>query len=98
LGTVEIHRIIWLASDPDLNPIEHAWDMVGRHVKALTPAPANLRDLTAAVIRKWEEIDQAVIQHFYEVMPRRMEAVIQARGGKCNLLRIKPQENLLFVS
>jgi NAD dependent epimerase/dehydratase family enzyme len=71
--------------------------MVGRHVKALTPAPANLRDLTAAVIRKWEEIDQAVIQHFYEVMPRRMEAVIQARGGKCNLLRIKLQDNL-FVS
>ncbi|CAH1375377.1 unnamed protein product, partial [Tenebrio molitor] len=23
LGTVEIHRIIWPVSDPDLNPIEH---------------------------------------------------------------------------
>jgi hypothetical protein len=64
LGTVEIHRIIWPARDPDLNP-----------------APANLRDLSAAVIQKWEEIDQAVIQHLFEGMPRRMEAVIQARGG-----------------
>ncbi|KAH0817872.1 hypothetical protein GEV33_004919 [Tenebrio molitor] len=81
LDPVEIHHMIWPARSPDLNPIEHVWDMVGRRVKVRTPAPANLRDLSAAVIQEWQEIDQAVIQDLFEGMPRRMEAVIQARGG-----------------
>jgi hypothetical protein len=66
---------------PDFNPIEPVWDMVGRRVKVRTPAPADLRDLSAAVIQEWQEIDQAVIQDLFEGMPRRMEAVIQPRGG-----------------
>jgi hypothetical protein len=81
LDTVEMHHMVWPARSPDLNPIEHVWDMVGRRVKVRTPAPANLRDLSAAVIQEWQEIDQAVIQNLFEGMPRRMEAVIQARGG-----------------
>jgi hypothetical protein len=75
LDTVKIHHMIWPARSPDLNPIEHVWDMVGRRVKVRTPAPANLRDLSAAVIQEWQEIDQAVIQDLFEGMPRRMEAV-----------------------
>jgi hypothetical protein len=81
LDTVEIHHMIWPARSPDLNPIEHVWVMVGRRVKVRTPAPADLRDLSAAVIQEWQEVDQAVIQDLFEGMSRRMEAVIQARGG-----------------
>jgi hypothetical protein len=50
-------------------------------LKSRTPVPANLRDLSVAVIQEWQEIDRAVIQDLFEGMPRRMEAVIQARGG-----------------
>jgi hypothetical protein len=70
LDTVEIHYMIWPARSADLNSIELVWDMVGRRVKVRTPAPANLRDLSAAFI-----------QDLFEGMPRRMEAVIQSRGG-----------------
>jgi hypothetical protein len=80
LDTVEIHHMIWPARSPDLNPIGHVWGMVGRRIKVRTPAPANLRHLSAAVIQEWQEIDQAVIQDLFEGMARRMEAVIQARG------------------
>jgi transposase len=89
LGTVEIHHMIWPARSPNLNPIEHVWDMVGRRVKDRTPAPANLRDLSAAVIQECQEIHQAVIQDLFEGMPRRMEAVIQARGGNIRLMSFK---------
>jgi hypothetical protein len=81
LDTVKIHHMIWPTRSPDLNPIGHVWDMVGRRVKVRTSAPANLRHLSAAVIQEWQEIDQAVIQDLFEGMARRMEAVIQARGG-----------------
>jgi hypothetical protein len=80
LDTVEIRHMIWPARSPDLNPIGHVWDMVGRRIKVRNPAPANLRHLSAAVIQEWQEIDQAVIQDLFEGMARRMEAVIQARG------------------
>jgi transposase len=72
LDTVEIHHMIWPARSSDLNPIEHVWDMVGRRVKVRTPAPANLRNLSAAVIQEWQEIDQAVIQDLFEGISRRM--------------------------
>jgi hypothetical protein len=52
LDTVEFHHMVWPARSPDLNPIGHVWDMVGRRVKVRTPAPANLRDLSAAVIQE----------------------------------------------
>jgi hypothetical protein len=81
--------MIWPARSPNLNPIEHVWDMVGRRVKDRTPAPANLRDLSAAVIQECQEIDQAVIQDLFEGMPRRMEAVIQARGGSIRIMSFK---------
>jgi hypothetical protein len=55
--------------------------VVRKRVKARIPPPANLTDLSAAVIQEWEEIDQAIIQHLFDGMPRRMEAVIQARGA-----------------
>ncbi|KAH0817249.1 hypothetical protein GEV33_005542 [Tenebrio molitor] len=74
LDTVEIHHMTWPARSPNLNPIDHVWDMVGRRVKDRTPAPANLRDLSAAVIQECQQIDQAVIQDLFEGMPRRMEA------------------------
>lgn len=81
LDEVEIPRLIWPARSPDLNPIEHVWDMVGRRVRARIPAPANLQELSAAVVQEWDEIDQYDIRHLIAGMPRRMEAVIRARGG-----------------
>jgi glutamyl-tRNA reductase len=66
---------------PDLNPIEHIWDMLGRRMHAREPRVQNIRQLEAALHREWQQLSQQDIQRLIGGMRRRAEAVIQARGG-----------------
>lgn len=82
LDEVEIPKMNWPPRSPDLNPIEHVWDTLGRKVRSRVPGPANLQGLSEVLIEEWQQIDQdQCIRNLIEGMPRRMEAVIRARGG-----------------
>ena len=81
LDGVEISRINWPPRSSDLNPIEHVWDAIGRRLRARIPAPDNLNQLSEVLREEWEMIDQDYIRHLIEGMPRRIAAVIRARGG-----------------
>ncbi|GFW26777.1 transposable element Tcb2 transposase [Trichonephila clavipes] len=41
---------------PDLNPIEHVWDMLGRRIAARPRPPATVRDLEIALLEEWNSI------------------------------------------
>ena len=51
----------WPAVSPDMNPIEHIWDYLGRKVRARGNVH-NLRDLENALIREWNNIPYVVIR------------------------------------
>lgn len=81
LDEVGIERLQWPARSPDINPIEHVWDELGRRIRSRRVAPVNLYQLGEALVDEWEDFPQQTVANLIASMPRRMEAVIQARGG-----------------
>ncbi|GFV65932.1 uncharacterized protein TNCV_4470221 [Trichonephila clavipes] len=67
----------WPARSPDLSPIEHVWDALGRQ---LQPS-RDTGELTAQMQRLWQDLPQGVISDLIESMPRRISACIAARVG-----------------
>lgn len=81
LETTEIQTMRWPARSPDLNPIEHVWDELGRSIRRGPNPPETLDELRIALVRAWDGMDQNVIRNLISSMPARMEAVVRARGG-----------------
>ncbi|UYV75359.1 hypothetical protein LAZ67_12003626, partial [Cordylochernes scorpioides] len=48
-----IRRMDWPARSPDLNPIEHVWDALGRRIGARHPSPRTLVELRTALLEEW---------------------------------------------
>lgn len=78
---VNIPTLNWPPRSPDMNPIEHLWDIVGRQLRLRQHPPASLQDIETMVIDIWNSIEQDQIAHLISSMPRRCEAVVRSRGG-----------------
>jgi transposase len=75
LQSEAVTSVPWLAINPDLNPIEHIWDMLGRRMQAREPPVQNIRQLEAALHREWQQLSQQDIRRLTGGMRRRVEAV-----------------------
>ncbi|KFM70278.1 Transposable element Tcb1 transposase, partial [Stegodyphus mimosarum] len=71
LQSEDITRMDWPAFSPDLNPVEHVWDMLGRRVAARQPPPTCLPELRRALLFEWCNILQDQIDNLILSMPRR---------------------------
>lgn len=43
----------WPLRSPDLNPIQHVWDGLGRTIAQHNPPPRTLQDLKVALLEEW---------------------------------------------
>jgi transposase len=71
----------WPPQSPDLNPIEHLWEYLKVKLGEYEKPPSGMLELWERVKREWNKIDAAVCQNLIESMPRRVAAVVKAKGG-----------------
>ena len=72
---------MWSPQSPDLNPIEHLWAHLKRKLAEHEEAPTSIQELWERVQKKWDDIEVGECQKLIESMPRRVEAVLKAKGG-----------------
>ncbi len=69
----------WPANLPDLNPIDNLWGIVKRKMR--DTRPNNADELKATVKETWASIPPQQCHKLITSMPRRIEAVIKAKGA-----------------
>ena len=66
---------------PDLNPIEHIWNIIGRRVKERTQPVQTLNDLKQTLHQEWQRPTQVQIRRLVGSMRRRLAAFIRVNGS-----------------
>ncbi|KAK0146198.1 Transposable element Tcb2 transposase [Merluccius polli] len=85
----------WPPQSPDLNPIEHLWDVVEREIRIMDVQPTNLQQLRDAIMSIWTKLTEECFQYLVESVPRRIKAVLKAKGGPTRLAKLGDLELLL---
>ena len=65
---------------PDLNPIEHVWDALGRSIAAGKPAPMTMRELKGALVQEWVRLRQGLMKFLVHSITGRRESCVEVRG------------------
>ena len=64
---------------PDVNPIEHLWDLLKREkVRHAITSQDRLWDVLSQC---WNNIEQSTLQKLVKSMPKRVQAILKAKGG-----------------
>ena len=80
LANNNVNVLPWPAVSPDLNPIEHIWDELGRRVRT-NHQINNVDDLRQALLLEWQAIPNDVIRRYVNSMRRRILECIRRNGG-----------------
>lgn len=79
--TKNVKRLSWPPSSPDMNIIEHVWDQLDALVRTRNPLPRNKDELWQAIQEEWANFPRTALNTLFESMPRRVAALLKARGG-----------------
>ena len=77
----QVEVLDWPAQSPDLNPIEHLWWHLKKRLGTYPQDPKSILELWERVEAEWEKIPKEVCLDLIKSMPRRVAAVLKAKGG-----------------
>lgn len=75
-----ISLLKWPSKSPDMNPIEHLWSDMARRIREY-PVARSCDELWEQVQEVWEATPYSYLFNLIDSLPRRMQALIDARGG-----------------
>lgn len=81
LDESELEVMVWPPQSPDLNPIEHLWTHLKNKLGEYDTPPDSMNTLWERIQKEWDDIEPEVCQNLIESMPRRVQAVLQAKGA-----------------
>ena len=79
LEDATIVRMDWSARSPDMNPIEHAWDMLQKAIYACPVQPTTVPQLRTALQEEWARLPQHQLGRRISSMQRQCQTIIDAR-------------------
>jgi transposase len=81
LDQQDVEVMDWPARSPDMNPIEHVWDQMSVWIRDMDDPPSTVAELQNAVRQAWAAVRPGRVRTLVESMPRRVRALMAARGG-----------------
>ena len=66
---------------PDMNPIEHVWDFIGRKINQRNRKCQNIDELRTAILQEWKQFPQERLRCHVRSMTRHVAELHNKRGG-----------------
>uniref|UniRef100_A0A8C4QWJ9 Tc1-like transposase DDE domain-containing protein n=1 Tax=Eptatretus burgeri TaxID=7764 RepID=A0A8C4QWJ9_EPTBU len=63
-----IELLSWPVFSPDLNPIEHAWDELDRHIRLRPVVPRTAQEPAADLKEEWRVLPQVTLRRLIQSM------------------------------
>ena len=73
--------MVWPAQSPDLNPIKHLCVYLKKKLAEHETSPYGIYELWERIYVNWEETLAKICQYLIKSMPKRVQAVLKAKGG-----------------
>lgn len=77
----DISLLDWPPQSPDISPIEHLWHHIKMELCKYPTHAKGVWEIWERVEEVWNNIPVEVVRNLIESMPRRIQAVIKAKGG-----------------
>ena len=81
LQSKNIETMEWPAQSPDLNPIEHLWQVLKQQLSKYNTIAKSEGELLQCCEAEWAAITPEICCNLIESMPRQVQAVLKAKGG-----------------
>lgn len=79
LAKNKVPHIKWPPQSPDLSPIENLWAILKRNLSIYRCK--SKEEFKVKILAEWEKIPASVCRDLVDTMPKRVRAVIKAKGG-----------------
>jgi hypothetical protein len=66
---------------PDMNPIEHVWDFIGRKINQRNLKCQNIDELRTAILQEWQQFPQEWLRRLVRSMTWCVTELHNKRGG-----------------